>query len=417
MRIKDLNGFAQGVGIFEEGEHQGMVGFVPHTLPGDIIEPKTIEIQKRIGLVKSFSLLTPSPIRGQAHCEHCTICPGCNLHSMRTEEYKSLKETVLKNLLRGPLKEQKMALVCLNQTGFRNKLVLHWNQQSNSLAYADDLFLSDITQCPVAEAAIQEMIKQIPQALTNSHGIHKIYLKSLPDNQTVLGVICKQKPDVSKLQNRLGNISDNIFWQRDCNPFTISNYQWVQKQKEPLYEKIENHQLYWLPEAFFQTNRFILNRIIQTLREWIPKQAVVWDLYCGIGTLLFGISDQVLEGYGIEFSPVAISCAKKSAENLKTLSFECLDLTKEVHRIPKDWKKPEVILVNPPRQGISQELMRQILKMNCAEIIYMSCNPITLERDLKPLLKSGYGLEQSLAFDMFPNTAHFEILTHLKKRL
>jgi tRNA/tmRNA/rRNA uracil-C5-methylase (TrmA/RlmC/RlmD family) len=122
MRIKDLNGFAQGVGRFEEGEHQGMVGFVPHTLPGDVIKPQAVEFQKRIGLVKNFALITPSTLRGQAHCQHCGLCPGCSLHSMRTEEYKSLKETVLKNLLRGPLKEENVPLVCLNQADFVTSL-------------------------------------------------------------------------------------------------------------------------------------------------------------------------------------------------------------------------------------------------------------------------------------------------------
>jgi tRNA/tmRNA/rRNA uracil-C5-methylase (TrmA/RlmC/RlmD family) len=267
----------------------------------------------------------------------------------------------------------------------------------------------------VAEPAIEEMIRQIPQAFTGIPGIHKIYLKSLPQNQTVLGIICKQKPSVSELQNQLGNLFENIFWQWDCNPFTIKNYQWVQKQSEPLFEQVHNHRLHWLPEAFFQTNRFILHEIVQTLREWIPKQVVVWDLYCGIGTLLFAVRDLVSSGYGIEFSSIAISCAQKSAQDLPNLSFECLDLSKDIHKIPKDWKSPEVILLNPPRQGISQELMKHILKMNCPEIIYMSCNPITLERDLTVLIKSGYCLKKTLAFDMFPNTAHFEILVQLKK--
>ncbi|MBW7876937.1 MAG: class I SAM-dependent RNA methyltransferase [Candidatus Cloacimonetes bacterium] len=417
MRINDLNGFAQGVGRFEEGEHQGMVGFVPHTLPGDIIEPKTIEFQKRIGLVKTRTILTKSQLRGETHCNHAGVCPGCSLHSMQTKDYKSLKAMVLNSLLRGPLKNQNMPLICLNQTGFRNKIILHWNDSSQSLAYSDESSYSDITQCPIAEKPIQNIISQLPKALKEISGVHKIYIKSLPGDQTILGIICKLKPVVEDLKSRLSHLSDSIFWQYDNTPFTIDRYQWIQGGETPFYEEVLTRPLFWLPESFFQTNRPILNEIVKTLRQWIKPQTIVWDLFCGIGTLLFGIQEQIQSGYGVEFGPEAIECARNSALQVKNLNFACLDLTKEIHKIPKNWEKPGLILLNPPRQGISPKLIKRLLEMNCQELIYMSCNPITLERDLKPLLQSGYSLKQSLAFDMFPNTAHFEILTHLKKGL
>lgn len=167
------------------------------------------------------------------------------------------------------------------------------------------------------------------------------------------------------------------------------------------------------PKSFFQTNPFVAAQLYQTAREWTSTLDAkhIWDLFCGVGG--FGLHCATPETHltGIEIEAEAIECAKQSAQalGLKQINFQALDSSTFALR-PNN--RPDLIIVNPPRRGIGPILAEKINEFAPKAILYSSCNALTLASDLKYLDK--YTLEKVQLFDMFPHTAHYEVLCLLR---
>ena len=174
-----------------------------------------------------------------------------------------------------------------------------------------------------------------------------------------------------------------------------------------------NHIPLWIrPQSFFQTNPEVAAKLYLTAREWTQelKLDTLWDLFCGVGGFGLHCARAETQLTGIEISPEAIACAQDSARKLgiKNTVFRALDATRYA---VNEKSAPDLLLVNPPRRGIGQELCDFIMSVKPAAILYSSCNPITLAKDIAQL--KGYRLERVQLFDLFPHTAHSEVLSLL----
>ncbi|MBT0724444.1 23S rRNA (uracil(747)-C(5))-methyltransferase RlmC [Rosenbergiella sp. S61] len=174
-----------------------------------------------------------------------------------------------------------------------------------------------------------------------------------------------------------------------------------------------NHIPLWIrPQSFFQTNPNVAAKLYLTAREWTQglKLDTLWDLFCGVGGFGLHCARPETQLTGIEISPEAIACAQDSATKLglKNTEFRALDATRYALN---ETNAPDLLLVNPPRRGIGQELCEFIVSAKPAAILYSSCNPETLAKDIARL--SGYRLERVQLFDLFPHTAHSEVLSLL----
>ncbi|MBT0730702.1 23S rRNA (uracil(747)-C(5))-methyltransferase RlmC [Rosenbergiella nectarea] len=174
-----------------------------------------------------------------------------------------------------------------------------------------------------------------------------------------------------------------------------------------------NHIPLWIrPQSFFQTNPEVAAKLYLTAREWTQglKLDTLWDLFCGVGGFGLHCARAETQLTGIEISAEAIACAQDSATKLglKNTQFRALDAT---HYALNETSAPDLLLVNPPRRGIGQELCDFIVSVKPAAILYSSCNPETLAKDITRL--QGYRLERVQLFDLFPHTAHSEVLSLL----
>ncbi|WP_241649942.1 23S rRNA (uracil(747)-C(5))-methyltransferase RlmC [Rosenbergiella collisarenosi] len=181
-----------------------------------------------------------------------------------------------------------------------------------------------------------------------------------------------------------------------------------------LAEKFNDIPLWIRPQSFFQTNPEVAAKLYLTAREWTQPLKVerLWDLFCGVGGFGLHCARAETQLTGIEISPEAIACAKDSAEKLglKNTQFQALDATR--YALDKT-TPPDLLLVNPPRRGIGQALCDFIVSVRPAAILYSSCNPETLAKDIASL--TGYRLERVQLFDLFPHTAHSEVLSLLMR--
>lgn len=181
-----------------------------------------------------------------------------------------------------------------------------------------------------------------------------------------------------------------------------------------LAEKLNDVTLYIRPKSFFQTNIAVAEKLYATARQWALEitPATVWDLFCGVGGFGLHCANADTALTGIEIEAEAIACAQLSAAalGLNQVSFVALD---SAAFAAQSGAPPDLIIVNPPRRGLGAALCQQLLALAPQHIFYSSCNPESLARDVSAL--AGYRLERVKMFDMFPHTAHYEVLVKLSR--
>lgn len=188
----------------------------------------------------------------------------------------------------------------------------------------------------------------------------------------------------------------------------------VLTEQQVLREELNQVPLFIRPNSFYQTNPVVAASLYRTAREWVRDLNItsMWDLFCGVGGFGLHCADNQTKLTGIEISVPAITSATQSAKELGLLhvEFQALDSTK--FAINKD-DIPQLVLVNPPRRGIGKALCEYLSSMQPEFILYSSCNAQTMAKDIERLV--GYQVSKMQLFDMFPHTAHYEVLTLLVK--
>ncbi|MFU0869843.1 23S rRNA (uracil(747)-C(5))-methyltransferase RlmC [Kluyvera sichuanensis] len=186
-------------------------------------------------------------------------------------------------------------------------------------------------------------------------------------------------------------------------------------EQQALAESFNDVPLWIRPQSFFQTNPTVASALYATARDWVRALPVnhMWDLFCGVGGFGLHCATPEMTLTGIEIAPEAIACAKQSAATLglDKLHFQALDSTQFA---TAQADIPQLVLVNPPRRGIGKALCDYLSEMAPEFIIYSSCNAQTMAKDFAHL--AGYRVEKVQLFDMFPHTAHYEVLTLLVRR-
>ncbi|VVT48411.1 23S rRNA (uracil(747)-C(5))-methyltransferase (EC [Kosakonia radicincitans] len=185
-------------------------------------------------------------------------------------------------------------------------------------------------------------------------------------------------------------------------------------EQQALAENFNGVPLWIRPQSFFQTNPAVASALYATARDWVRALPVahMWDLFCGVGGFGLHCATPEMRLTGIEIAPEAIACATQSAQvlGLHNLHFQALDST-QFATAQQD--VPDLVLVNPPRRGIGAELCDYLSCMAPPFIVYSSCNAQSMAKDIRQL--PGYRIERVQLFDMFPHTAHYEVLTLLVK--
>lgn len=187
-----------------------------------------------------------------------------------------------------------------------------------------------------------------------------------------------------------------------------------------LIEQIGDIRLRISPESFFQINTLQATRIYQQVRSWaaLGKHDTAVDLYCGIGGIALHLAQDAEQVFGIEYVREAVRNAEDNAQlnELRNCRFFAGDAAEELERLPLGGKAPTLITLNPPRKGCAEEVLLTLCRLQPHQVIYVSCAPDSLARDLKILTANGYKIDKVQPVDMFPQTAHVETVVHLRRR-
>lgn len=373
--------------------HQGCVIFVPFSAPGDEVSLKITQEKKNFKIAQIEKILHPSPDRVSPPCPHFESCGGCQLQHLSYEAQLKAKRSFVTEALGKEIE----IVPAPSPWHYRSHLRFNLRKEGKGFHYGfiatDNASLIEIQECPLFS----------PE--TSLFSSLKTYLQTLP-NAGIQSASCRLFKEESRF------ILAFSFFPRlpkTLPPFPLAKGVAFKSPQEEIHQgntQIKTHLLgvpvSFSPYGFMQNNLAMSEKLYQTVLDWVgPKPKKVLDLYCGVGitsTLLSRMGHDVI---GVESNKEAL---KKGQE----ARFICAPVEAVLPKLLETFQ-PDVILVNPPRTGLSPEVR---LSLKAPELLYISCMPATLKRDLQDLQRH-FRIDKGLAFDMFPQTTHVETLVRL----
>ncbi|CAH6635532.1 23S rRNA (uracil(747)-C(5))-methyltransferase RlmC [Pseudocitrobacter vendiensis] len=364
-------------------------------------------------------------------------CRSCQWIEQPVNDQLAAKMNDLHTLLAGQAVEAWCAPVSGPEQGFRNKakMVVSGSVEKPLLGMLHrDGTPVDLTDCPLYPdsfapvfAALKPFIARAgltPYNVARKRGELKYLLltESQRDGGMMLRFVLRSESKLEQLRAALPALQAQLPQLKvitaNIQPVHMAIMEGEQEifftEQQALAETFNGVPLWIRPQSFFQTNPTVASALYATARDWVRALPVthMWDLFCGVGGFGLHCATPEMTLTGIEIAPEAIACAKQSAAQLglTKLQFQALDSTQFA---TAQGDVPELVLVNPPRRGIGKALCDYLSQMAPPFIIYSSCNAQTMAKDIANL--PGYHIARVQLFDMFPHTAHYEVLTLLVK--
>lgn len=396
VEIIKFDNFGNGIGYLND-----KIIFVPKTIPGDIVEVKKICEKKKFIEGELIKIIKPSKIRINSICPYFSNCGGCDLMNIsisETLDYKlnKVNELLYKNKINYKVSE---IIKSDNYYNYRNKVTLKIKNSKIGYYKNNTHNLVEIDYCYLCNETINDLIKNI-HVLNIENG--EIVIRVNYNNDIILSIT-----SLDKIEN-----IDNLI--KDYKIVGIVQNDKIIYGENYFIDKINDYIFKVSYNSFFQINPFICSKLFSLIEINTTNSKNVIDLYCGVGTLSIVASKNSEYVLGVEIVDNAIIDANlnKILNHKNNLEFICNDTKKTIDKITD---KFDTIILDPPRSGVSSRVIEKIIQENINKIIYVSCNPQTLVRDLK-LLENYYLIEDFKLLDMFPNSEHVESFVVLIKK-
>ncbi|HLB52644.1 MAG TPA: 23S rRNA (uracil(1939)-C(5))-methyltransferase RlmD [Chlamydiales bacterium] len=427
IQIHALGSLGEGV-----GELNGYTLFVEGALPGETATIEVIERNSRFGIGKLKEILLPSSDRIDPICPYFGSCGGCQLMHLSYPKQLQAKTQRVIDALKRIGKLDLSVLPCLpspKKFQYRNKIQLPVQKKGNFLSLGlykrSSHELVPIEKCHIHTELgdqIYQKIKPLIEASKIDHLRHILIKSSGHFGEALVVLVTSKKEDpqlhdlaeqILKKEPFVKGVIQNLH--RGPENVILGSFYRPLAGEGSIREKICGLFFRVSPASFFQVNVSQAEALYLKALEWgeLTGKEKILDAYCGVGTLSLIFAPHVKEVFGIESVPQAIVDAKENAKmnGLNNVHFICGKVEDELTKhSPFD-----LILINPPRKGCSPEVLKSLRKITPEKLLYISCDPATLARDLKELCQSGYHVEKVQPFDMFPQTAHVETVVLLTK--
>jgi 23S rRNA (uracil1939-C5)-methyltransferase len=439
-------------------KHEGKVIFMENAVPGDIVTVRLIKNKKDWAEAQVIRITGFSSERIQPFCKHFGICGGCQWQMLPYEkqlEYK--QDQVLQSLKRiGKLELPEIRPIMGSErtTHYRNKLEYTFSNRRYLLReeladpqistmqnaagfHARGIFdkVVDVDTCYLQDEPTNAIRKEIKNWAVENHVsfydiqrhegfLRNVQMRLCRTGEIMVNIVFGYVDEslqvglLERVQNRFPSITTLLYtinpkWNDSLNDLHPRIY----SGKGYVVEKLEKFSFKIGPKSFFQTNTTQAERLYQTVRAFAALNGTetIYDLYCGTGSIGIFLSDQAKKVVGIELIPEAIADAKENAllNQIHHAAFFAGDVTAICDDAFFETNgRPDLIVTDPPRAGMSDKLVAKLLEIAAKKIIYVSCNPATQARDLS-LLSEKYQISAVQPVDMFPHTLHIENVTAL----
>ena len=377
----------------------GRVVFVRNAARGDVLEVKLTKEKPRSAHAEIVRILEPSPYRIEPDCPAYPECGGCNFRHIIYKEELELKLRRVNDTLEriGGLSAHASEILRTEQIdGYRNKAVFHTDGKVLGFFQSHSHAIVPIERCLLLKEDLNDAIMQLSQCIKATKDSE--VTQSLTHSRKIIQDILPHE-EITQSQSQICNVTQNLL---PGGQITLrSGWNGLGKQLE---EKIDD--LVFSISGFFQVNTGAALLLYQKAREYaaMAENETLIDLYCGVGSLTLFVGRDAGYVFGVEQNPDAVRVARENARrnNLTHVEFISADVAKWE---PKGLS-PDCVIVDPPRAGLSPEAVKKLLTLSAKRIVYVSCDPATLARDLRIL--KGYTIKDICAVDMFPRTANVE---------
>ena len=385
----------------------GKAIFVPGTLPGELVEATVAADRRSFANSELDAVLEPSPERVVPDCEYVPRCGGCQYQHANAAFQLQMKVDILKETLTRahlPLPGE-IARLAGPPWGYRNRIRLHVAGSGLGYRQRGTHKLLPVTHCPIAAPLLEQAVAAA--GLAGLCEEVEFFTNGEQDQMLVsLWPGPRQRPQERDLEAFAEQLHREV-------PALIgvglgSTLNWGQRS---LTYKVCGFPYQVSLGSFFQVNRFLLAPLLQLAIEGRSGR-LAWDLYSGAG--LFARALDFENVTAVESEGSSADDLKKNLEGRphRVVRSSTLDFLRSQTRVQE---KPDLILVDPPRAGLGKEICTLLAGVASPEIVYVSCDPATLARDLQSLLQSGYTVQKMNLVDLFPQTFHMETVTFLKR--
>lgn len=436
----------------------GKVIFVSGVIPGDVADIQLGKSKKDWAEGRAIKIVEPSPNRLTPFCKHFGNCGGCKWQMLPYEkqlEYKQQEaEQNLKRIGKTDIPEMLPIIGSAKTTAYRNKLEFTFSNkryltneeigsetaitQQNALGYhAPRIFdkVIDITECHLLDEVnntIRNTVRDFAGANNlafydireHSGWLRNIIIRFTTTGELMVNIVINYEDEnnrIALLDHLLAKVPAITTLLYTINPKWNDTIYDLTPQvyfgKGFVMEKLGKWQFMISPKSFFQTNTQQAENLYSVAKDFagLTRDEIVYDLYCGTGSIGIFVSDQAKKIIGVEVIEDAIEDAKKNAalNNIEHAHFFAGDVIKICNdEFFTKHGKPDVVITDPPRAGMHEKLVNKLLEMESPKIVYVSCNTATQARDIA-LLSEKYNVMKVQAVDMFPHTHHIECVALL----
>ncbi|MFW5794045.1 MAG: 23S rRNA (uracil(1939)-C(5))-methyltransferase RlmD [Bacillota bacterium] len=418
----------------------GYTVFVENLLKGETAEIEVIKRRKNFGFGKVLNRITRSPYRQAPKCKHFYDCGGCQLMHMDYDVQIAFKKYRLESVLKKIGAEDIMVediTSMVNPYYYRNKVDIKFANGETGIkagyfkSKSHDLV--DIEECYIMPKKSFQLLILLKNLLNQYEikaydektktGLIKsaVFRESSKHKEIILLLNLSESklPNETQFVKRLAEQQNELVGlgiaKTDIDDFYLNKPIRLVYGKRFIFDTILDIKYRIGFKSFFQVNPIQTERLYSLAIDFanLNKKDKVIDAYCGIGTIALSIADKVYKVFGIENLRSAVYDAKRNAKmnKIRNVFFEVGDSEEVIQK----WKKYsfDALFVDPPRKGCKKKFLQTVVNMKIPKIIYISCNPATLGRDLEYLVEKGYKVKKAAPIDMFPQTAHVESIVLL----
>lgn len=442
VRIDKTEFPSMGIGSLE-----GKKIYVKGTFPGQLVTGRVKKKREGFAELKLMSVDERAEYEINSSCEHFGICGGCTSQNLTYEKQLELLSEEFKALLEEaglPTNNYKGIVGSKEQWEYRNKmeftfgdfekggeltLGMHMKGKSFGIITVDKCLIVDEDFRTVIKATVEYFRTQnLPYyRVMKREGYlrHLVIRKAINTGELMVNLVTTTQIDfdlsryveILKNQNYKGELVSVLHTENNSfSDAVVPEKVNLLFGKDYIMEELLGLKFKISPFSFFQTNTKGAESLYSIVRDYIGESnnKVVFDLYCGTGTIGQIAASNAKKVVGIELIEEAVEAAKENAKlnNLDNCEFLAGDVAEIIKNV-KD--KPDTIILDPPRSGVHPKALEYVIKFNAKEIIYVSCNPKTLVENLNTLIGAGYKIVESSVKDMFPNTPHAEAIVKLTK--
>ncbi|SNS74090.1 23S rRNA m(5)U-1939 methyltransferase [Anaerovirgula multivorans] len=434
------------------GKGYGHVGnykvTVKHGIPGQVVKAYVKKIKNKEAEAQILEILEDSPLENQETCQHFGKCGGCFQQAIAYEKQLELKENQVKRLFdEVNIKDYQWLEIEGSPEAFdyRNKMEFSFGDEEKGGPLTLGMHkrgrhydIVTVDACRIMDEDFRKLLSHILEYFSKKNVSyynsrrHEGYLRHLVirkarfTEEIMINLVTttQSKVDLKDLTEDLlkldlqGNIVGFLHTFNDNLADVVqSDETHILFGRDYIIERLLGLQFKISAFSFFQTNSQGAEKLYSIVRDFVgnAQNQIVFDLYCGTGTIGQIVAPNAEKVIGIEIVEDAVKAARENAtlNQLHNCTFIVGDVKEEVRKLTE---KPDIIIIDPPRAGIHPQALKDIISFNADKIIYVSCNPKTMVRDLTELEASGYKVGKVKCMDMFPHTPHVEICVHLSKK-